>query len=64
MKYFKIIKNNFNKINMSFIYSIIARSKKIILTEYTEYTGNFPQISLTILNKAKSNKKCSVSYHE
>jgi hypothetical protein len=49
---------------MSFIYSIIARSKKIILTEYTEFTGNFPQISLTILNKAKSNKKCSISYNE
>ena len=49
---------------MSFIYSIVARSKKIILTEYTEYTGNFPQISLLILNKIKSNKKCSISYNE
>ena len=49
---------------MSFIYALISRSKKIILSDYTEFTGNFPQISLTILSKAKSNIKCTISYNE
>lgn len=49
---------------MSYIYALVARSKKIILTEYTEFTGNFPQISRIILNKVKSNKRCSLTYNE
>lgn len=49
---------------MSFIYTLIAKANKIILTDYTEYSGNFQQISLIILNKVHKNKKCSLEYNE
>ena len=49
---------------MSIIYTFIARDKKIILSDYTEYSGNFQQISLIILNKVNKNKKCSLEYNE
>jgi hypothetical protein len=42
---------------MSFIYCLIARSKSILLTEYSGYTGNFPQISMEYLKKVKPNTK-------
>lgn len=48
---------------MSIIYSFVARSNKIILADYTEYSGNFQQISLIILGKVKKNKKCSIDYN-
>ena len=47
-----------------FIYALIARSSKIVLCDYTEYSGNFQQISLILLNKIKKNKKCQVNYNE
>ena len=49
---------------MSLIYSVIARSKKIVLCEYTDFTGNFPQITISLLPKVKSNKKCVIDYNE
>jgi hypothetical protein len=49
---------------MSIIYTLVARNTKIILTDYTEYSGNFQQISLIILNKVHKNKKCSLEYNE
>jgi hypothetical protein len=49
---------------MSLIYTLIARPNKIILTDFTEFSGNFQQISLVILNKLKKNKKCSIEYDE
>jgi hypothetical protein len=49
---------------MSLIYTLIARGSKIILTDYTEFSGNFQQISLVILNKIKKDKKCSIDYDE
>ncbi len=49
---------------MSLIYTLIARPNKIILTDYTEFSGNFQQISLVILNKLRKNKKCSIEYDE
>jgi hypothetical protein len=36
---------------MTIIYTVITRNKKSILCEYTEYNGNFQQISLHLLNK-------------
>jgi len=49
---------------MSFIYSFIARSKNVILTEFTDYTGNFQQYSIEYLKKVKSNTQCSISTKE
>ena len=46
------------------IYSLIARSSKIILCDYTEYSGNFQQISLLLLDKVKKNNKCEIIYDE
>lgn len=36
---------------MTIIYIVITRNKKSILCEFTEYNGNFQQISLHLLNK-------------
>lgn len=49
---------------MSIIYTLVARGNKIILTDYTEWSGNFQQISLVILNKIKKDKRCSIDYDE
>lgn len=49
---------------MSIVYTLIARSNNIVLTDYTEYSGNFQQISVVILNKIKKDKKCSIDYNE
>jgi hypothetical protein len=47
---------------MSIIYTLIARAGRIILTDYTEYSGNFQQISLMILGKLKKNIKGEIEY--
>lgn len=47
---------------MAIIYALIARSKKVILTEYTEYSGNFSQITLMILEKLEPNKMLVIDY--
>lgn len=50
---------------MSIIYSLIARNNRIILTEYTEYHGNFQQISRLLLPKLEneSNNKLTIEYN-
>ena len=40
---------------MSILYALIAKNFDLILTEYTEYTGNFQQISRILLYKIKIN---------
>jgi hypothetical protein len=50
--------------SISIIYTLIARGGKIVLTDYTEYSGNFQQISLVMLNKIKRNSKCEIKYNE
>ena len=48
---------------MSFIYSLISKNKDTILCEYTEFKGNFQQISRVILQKGiKINSKCIINY--
>ena len=37
---------------MSIIYSLIARSTDIVLCEYTEFAGNFQQVTRVLLRKA------------
>ena len=44
---------------MSYVYCLIARSRNIILTEFTDYIGNFPQKCLNILKDIKQNSKNS-----
>ena len=36
---------------MSIIYALVAKNDDQVLCEYTEYKGNFEQISRTILRK-------------
>ena len=42
---------------MSFIYSLIANEKKVVLAEYSEYSGNFSQIVRSILTKIVKGEK-------
>ena len=40
---------------MSILYALVAKNFDIILSEYTEYTGNFQQITRILLYKIKAN---------
>lgn len=40
---------------MSIFYALISKNYEIILSEYTEYTGNFQQITRILLYKIKAN---------
>ena len=51
-----------NKVEI--IFSLITRTSKIILCDYTDYSGNFQQISLLLLGKIKKNNKCEIIYDE
>ena len=42
-----------NNDNMEIIYILIARDSKLILCDYTDYSGNFQQISLLLLEKSR-----------
>lgn len=46
------------------IYTLIARASKLILCDFTEYSGNFQQVSLVVLSKIKKNSKCEIEYNE
>ena len=46
------------------IYTLIARASKIVLCDFTEFSGNFQQISLVLLSKIKKNSKCEVEYNQ
>lgn len=46
------------------VYTLIARNTKIVLCDYTEFSGNFQQISLVILSNVKPNSKCELDYNE
>lgn len=49
---------------MEIIYILIARSSKIVLCDYTDYSGNFQQIALLLLPKVKKDTKCEIIYDE
>ena len=49
---------------MELIYILIARSSKIVLCDYTDYSGNFQQIALLLLPKVKKDTKCEIIYDE
>ena len=46
---------------MWFIYTLVARSADIVLVEFTDYSGNFQQISRSILNKIKPETKGKIT---
>ena len=50
--------------SVKIIYTLIARSSKIVLCDFTEFSGNFQQISLVLLGKIKKNSKWEVEYNE
>ena len=47
---------------MSFIYSLIANEKKVVLAENTEYSGNFSQVLRVILDKIVKKGKIILNY--
>ena len=47
---------------MSFIYSLIANDRKIILADNTEYNGNFSQIVRLLLDKIEREGKVTMDY--
>lgn len=47
---------------MTIIYALIARGSNTILAEYTDSSGNFPQITLTLLSKFPMDKDSKMSY--
>jgi hypothetical protein len=49
---------------MSIVYTLIARGSKIVLTDYTDWSGNFQQISMVLLGKIKKNTKCTIEYNK
>ena len=49
---------------MSLFYALIARSNEIVLCEYTEISGNFPQITRSIIKKIKRNTRSSYTYKD
>ena len=53
-----------NDKSVKIIYTLIARSSKIVLCDFTEFSGNFQQISLVLLSKINKNTKCEVEYNE
>jgi hypothetical protein len=49
---------------MSIIYSLIAKGNDKVLCEYTEYHGNFEQISRSLLSKIQKNHRATFSYDD
>lgn len=47
---------------MSIIFALISRGIDVVLCEYTEYAGNFQQISRMLIRKIKKCTKYSIEY--
>jgi hypothetical protein len=47
---------------MSIFYALISKNNDIVLCEYTEYSGNFQQITIMLLRKIKQNIKVTIEY--
>ena len=48
--------------SLSIIYAVVARNSTIILADYTEHSGNFPQAVLKILTVLKKQTLGQISY--
>lgn len=49
---------------MSIIYSLIAKSTDKVLCEFTEYHGNFEQVSRSLLRKIQKEHRATFSYDD
>ena len=49
---------------MSFVYSLLAKDPDIVLCEYSDYEGNFFQITRVVLQKIKKNSKYIINYNQ
>lgn len=47
---------------MSILYALIAKEPDVVLCEYTDYSGNFQQITRIILRKIKKESKYTIDY--
>ena len=47
---------------MSIIYSLVSRSYDVVLSEHTEFAGNFQQISRLLMRKMLKKGKSSINY--
>jgi len=47
---------------MMIIYSCIAKNQKSVLCEYTEFNGNFQQVSTRVLDKFESDENYCLEY--
>ena len=47
---------------MMIIYTCIAKNQKSVLCEYSEFNGNFQQVSTRILDKVDSDESFSMEY--
>ncbi len=47
---------------MSIVYTLISKGPEKILCEYTEYQGNFEQISRSLLKKVVKDSRATFSY--
>ncbi len=47
---------------MSVVYTLICKGSDKVLCEFTEYQGNFEQISRSLLRKVEKNKRATFSY--
>jgi hypothetical protein len=46
------------------IYSLIAKGTDKVLCEYTDYHGNFEQVSRNLLKKVESNYRATFAYED
>ena len=49
---------------MSLIYTIICRDHDKVLCEYTDYHGNFEQITRNLIKKTKTYAKATIVYDD
>ena len=47
---------------MSILYTLVSKSKTMVLSSYTDCMGNFEQLTLKILEKVEKNKRATYSY--
>ena len=47
---------------MSILYALIAKNLDIVLCEYSEYNGNFQQITRMLLRKVQPNRRFTIEY--
>lgn len=48
---------------MSLIYALIAKEKTKILTEFTDYGGNFEQMTIRLLQKVAECHRATFAYN-